>query len=127
MKQLFSALLLLSCVSVSADTLKVESTIRVNDKSITRSHLVSNGEHVVYPTSAGIIFDAVVSEFEEKDGTSSRYHVQLKVVKRDGSTITEKSGKAKWGETIAFECPVENVTAALELKVTQEISTTAKA
>ena len=119
MKKLFSALLLLSSVCVSADTLKVESTIRINDKSITRSHLVSDGEHVVYPTSVGIILDAVVSAFEEKDGTSSQYHVQLKVVKRDGSTITEKFDKAKWGEAVVFECPVDNVEATLEMKVTQ--------
>lgn len=119
MKKIFGAFLLLSSAFVWADNLKVESTIRINDKSITRSHLISDGEHVVYPTSVGIILDAVVSAFEDKDGTSSQYHVQLKMVKRDGSTITEKFDKANWGDTVSFDCPVDNVEATLELTVTQ--------
>ena len=119
MKKIFGAFLLLSTTLVSADTLKVESTVRINDKTVTRSHLISDGEHVVYPTSVGIIFDAVVSAFEDKDGTSSQYHIELKIVRRDGSTITEKFDKAAWGESIVFECPIDNVEATLEIKVTQ--------
>ncbi len=118
MKKVLLSLMVISSSYIAAN-FKVTSSLRIDNKTSERIHYVSDGEHVVYP-NINMILDATVSSAATRDGKDEEYAVHLKVVRRTGATVTEKFEKAKWGESVKFECPVDGVEAVLEMTVTQE-------
>lgn len=110
-------LMLLVVPSIAIGAYKVESRIKINDKTTTRVHQISEGDHVVYPCK-GIILDATVKEVESKTA-KNEYMVNLKVVRSNGATLGEQNKSAVLGKEISFSCPSDNVTAELTMKVTK--------
>lgn len=110
-------LLLLVVPSIMFGAYKVESRIKIDSKTTTRVHQISEGDHVVYPCK-GMILDATVSESDSKTA-KNEYTVNLKVVRTNGATLGEQNKTALFGKEISFSCPSDNVTAELTMKVTK--------
>lgn len=111
-------LMLLVVPSIALGSYKVESRLKVNDKTTTRVHQVSEGEHVVY-SCKGMILDAVVTPVESKTAKKDEYKVHLKAVRTTGATLGEQDKMAAWGKEVTFSCASDKVTADLTIKVTQ--------
>lgn len=111
-------LMLLVVPSIAFGSYKVESRIKVNDKTMTRVHQISEGDHVVYPCQ-GMILDVTVTPVESKTAKKDEYMVHLKAVRSNGATLGEQDKSAAWGKEVSFSCPSDKVTAELTMKVTK--------
>ncbi len=104
-------------IETGTGSIKVTTTIKIDDRTTKREHVVAPSQHVVYvEMKSGLIFDAVVTQgLKEED-----VEIKLLVKKREnGQTLAEQTKIAKWGKEATFTCPVQAKDAKISMVVTQ--------
>lgn len=83
-------------------TIKVNTTIKVGDKTVKKEHTIQAEQHVFYKVAGKLLIDGIVTNSFKEDEVS----IKLRVMDPVGRVIAEPAKLAKWGKAATFTCPL---------------------